>query len=437
MTQAVVELQSVDFVTADWINESGVSEFIATRNATEIKNVGRIKDKLRNPEYNHVGGWICESLNLETGKSGGYGQFKPYTVWNRLDKDPAKYITYPAGKPWDCIFLRIDQKTWDKIAARYGVEIKDSDIDTIRYDRGFWLWVLKHPELPIILTEGAKKAGALLSNGYIAICLPGVWGWKVKDVEEFVPAMVKFTEQPRKFILCFDADIVEKYQVYDALKRCGQKLTATGATVTVLRWEKEQGKGCDDFILKNGIPKWEEVVENEWTFESYIDQLEKIYGAPPASKPKAVKKEKDKEARGERSRFLEVLACVKQAYAGRVRMSDYGDVVYMDSEPLAKAADFFNRTYQMCCEVLGYDPTDKHVERALDIFFEDNRFNPVVEYLLSVKDRQNKGAIERLAVEGMGIASQFQRLLLRKQLIACVARAVEPGCKVDSVAVIW
>jgi putative DNA primase/helicase len=39
--------------------------------------------------------------------------------------------------------------------------------------------------LPLIITEGAKKAAALVSAGYPAIALNGVWGWGTNEKDMF------------------------------------------------------------------------------------------------------------------------------------------------------------------------------------------------------------------------------------------------------------
>ena len=38
---------------------------------------------------------------------------------------------------------------------------------------GFWAWVMAHPEIPVCLTEGEKKAACLLTLGYVAITYGG------------------------------------------------------------------------------------------------------------------------------------------------------------------------------------------------------------------------------------------------------------------------
>nr|WP_225912738.1 DUF3854 domain-containing protein [Nostoc flagelliforme] len=50
----------------------------------------------------------------------------------------------------------------------------------------FWEWVRQHPEIPIILCEGEKKAACLLSLGFVAVALPGIWNGRVgkQDFDE-------------------------------------------------------------------------------------------------------------------------------------------------------------------------------------------------------------------------------------------------------------
>uniref|UniRef100_UPI001FA9AD7B DUF3854 domain-containing protein n=1 Tax=Vibrio cincinnatiensis TaxID=675 RepID=UPI001FA9AD7B len=37
----------------------------------------------------------------------------------------------------------------------------------------FWPWFVDHPEIPLIVTEGGKKALAAISQGYVALSLYG------------------------------------------------------------------------------------------------------------------------------------------------------------------------------------------------------------------------------------------------------------------------
>jgi Domain of unknown function (DUF3854) len=82
-------------------------------------------------------------------------------------------------------------------------------------DRGFWSWVIDSFEIPLIITEGAKKAGALITANYIAIALPGVyngyrqpktdWGQKIGN-PTLIPQLKAFAQKGREIIFCFDRD---------------------------------------------------------------------------------------------------------------------------------------------------------------------------------------------------------------------------------------
>jgi hypothetical protein len=68
----------------------------------------------------------------------------------------------------------VPEALWATIAARYGVEKSGTN---------FWEWILDHPEIPVIITEGEKKAFSGLSAGYVVISLPGIdSGYKSSSV---------------------------------------------------------------------------------------------------------------------------------------------------------------------------------------------------------------------------------------------------------------
>ncbi|MFM6202318.1 MAG: DUF3854 domain-containing protein, partial [Dolichospermum sp.] len=55
---------------------------------------------------------------------------------------------------------------WQMMSDRHNIPID-------KY-QSFWEWVKDHPQIPVTITEGAKKAAALLSCGIVAIGLPGI-----------------------------------------------------------------------------------------------------------------------------------------------------------------------------------------------------------------------------------------------------------------------
>jgi hypothetical protein len=74
----------------------------------------------------------------------------------------------------------------------------------------FWYCVWKH-NLPITITEGAKKAASLLSQGHAAIGLPGIYaGYRSKDEHgnpikaHLHKELAIFATPEREIQFCFD-----------------------------------------------------------------------------------------------------------------------------------------------------------------------------------------------------------------------------------------
>ncbi len=131
-----------------------------------------------------------------------------------------------------------------------------------RVDKDFWFWVIDS-DIPLTITEGAKKAGSLLTAGYVAIALPGIysgyrqakdeWGNKVGD-RKLIPQLQIFAQKDREIVFCFDRDI--KFQtiknVRTAISYTGKLFAQAGCRVSVIRWEYPF-KGVDDLIVAKGI----------------------------------------------------------------------------------------------------------------------------------------------------------------------------------------
>jgi len=122
-------------------------------------------------------------------------------------------------------------------------------------DNGFWSWIATHPEIPIILTEGEKKALCLLSQGFVAIGLPGIWGGRVGQIflERLHPDLMAVAQKGRKFIILFDYETKPKtkWQVFSAISRTGQCILNVGCECEVALLPGPQ-KGIDDWVVAQG-----------------------------------------------------------------------------------------------------------------------------------------------------------------------------------------
>jgi hypothetical protein len=138
---------------------------------------------------------------------------------------------------------------------------------------GFWPWVLHHAakkskgktqRLTIVVTEGIKKALALLSQGIVALSIPGVWmgtvkryknltardDWRLQDyiLSETIAA---FRDAGCSITIAFDQDakLSTRRNVSAAIKRLGFAMRSSHVSVT--SWAIELGKGIDD-VIANG-----------------------------------------------------------------------------------------------------------------------------------------------------------------------------------------
>jgi conjugative relaxase-like TrwC/TraI family protein len=110
----------------------------------------------------------------------------------------------------------------------------------------------------VILTEGALKADVaayLLNDKYAVIAVAGVSAFS----DDFARQLREQIPELRQVVIAFDADAGRKKEVRDALERLrGSQeepnkgiLQKAGLAVRELRWEESQGKGIDDYLIKD------------------------------------------------------------------------------------------------------------------------------------------------------------------------------------------
>ena len=121
-----------------------------------------------------------------------------------------------------------------KIGERFGVVVPLSG--------SFWSWLEANPQVPIIWTEGGKKALCLLSQGYVSIALYGVNGGYRKLLDgsrQLITDVSQFTQPGRIHNLAFDQDEKPetRKRVSIALHRFGGLLQQAEARVRVILWD--------------------------------------------------------------------------------------------------------------------------------------------------------------------------------------------------------
>jgi hypothetical protein len=239
---------------------------------SERRNDGRLRDKWLN-RYAKLsdGGWWVSGLDpLNNWQPMEWGRLKPDNP--RIIGSKNKPIRYesPPNVSNRVTYFNIPPHIWDKIAKRYGIERYYSNIadkyNLVGQPKGgvsptrelsvcFWEWLQKHPEIPIFLTEGEKKAACLLSLGFVAIALPGIWNGRVgKKEQEFLhPDLMPMAQKGRNFTILFDYESKPKtrFSVYQATLRTGQAIENAGCQCQIASLPGPE-KGVDDFVTARG-----------------------------------------------------------------------------------------------------------------------------------------------------------------------------------------
>jgi hypothetical protein len=278
---------------------------------SERRNDGRVRDKwLHRYAHTEAGGYWISGLDPHNNwQKWDYGRFKPDRP--RIDEKgkPIKYESPPKSES-HLTYFDVPTHIWDKVAKRYRIKRYRSPLSLRLADklppkrsfgysltsigqkrslsdclRGgvkpaaflppnlqsalepnleptdnycFWSWVAKHPEIPILLTEGEKKAACLLSLGFVAIALPGIWMGRVKNQETGIdylhPDLMPMVSSGRKFIILFDNDEKPstRHAVHLATVMTGKVIEAAGASCSVANLPEGSEKGVDDFVTANG-----------------------------------------------------------------------------------------------------------------------------------------------------------------------------------------
>ena len=146
-------------------------------------------------------------------------------------------------------------------------------------DQEFWRWALKTPELPLLVTEGAKKAGSLLTAGYAAIALPGIWGGYRQPKDEqgnklgkpkLIPQLEAFAGAGREVVFVFDSDTKPKTvaNVRKAILTTGKLLQQQGCKVSVITWSSPE-KGIDDLMAARGAECFHALYNDRISLEDF------------------------------------------------------------------------------------------------------------------------------------------------------------------------
>jgi len=150
---------------------------------TEAARHGIIKSKgIYRPEGPPAYGWISNNRFRQLGGAPIALDLNKNTgVW-----EPRRYHQRK-GKSLEIFFPRITVRVWKLVAEKAGLLMPEFPVVGLNGEAlQFWEWV-KATACPIVLTEGEKKACALISRGFAAISIPGInTGYRVTEKGDWV-----------------------------------------------------------------------------------------------------------------------------------------------------------------------------------------------------------------------------------------------------------
>lgn len=244
----------------EWTVESAVNLGLFER------TVQVVSDTLTDPYSHEVSYPIHEALNWKLTRFGFQARKTEYaalilnddgSVWQaklnnpRIDKGKGKPIRYEypkgaSGRAWLPQDLPVE--VWQRVAVRAGVPLRDRDLKL-----GFRTWLINHPQIPVSICEGAKKAACLLSLGYAAIALPGIFNGYRKETQSLIEDLQELAVSGRIIYICFDHDLKPKTieNVNLATKKLGKLFIRAGCQVQVIQLPGPE-KGVDDFVVAQG-----------------------------------------------------------------------------------------------------------------------------------------------------------------------------------------
>jgi len=133
--------------------------------------------------------------------------------------------------------------------------------------------------------------------------------------------------------------------------------------------------------------------------------------------------------------YANTLLFVRQypKWAGRWSRNEMANEPYLDGARLASGV--VGDLISQCERELGFSPSTEYVERAINQAADERPFHPVRDYLRSLK-WDGKPRLKAAAVIFWGSKLALHLTYLRKWMISAVARAMQPGCKVDTALVL-
>ncbi len=387
----------------EWLS-SGVSEYITARNIKSVVDSYEL-DKLLNSNNkrrwkhsdNLVPALVISGIDPLTGENTSQGlQAKPDNPRKNIE---GKIIKYESVKEYENTPLFLDVE-----------------------DKNFWQKGIQDKSIPVIITEGAKKAGCLLTHDYAAISLPGVSSCRrLGRLHESIKAFCGFG---RTFYLCFDNDILVKRPVQLALVGLARELAATGSKVMVISLPEGEDKGIDDFVVNQGIERFHHFYE----IASTIEQWKKNQDINWAAEREQARKQRN----SKKAWFIET---IQKGWSEFLRWNE----LIQEPELNGKTLDPETLDIKIAMD-LDMDMNKESAISSVKFIATQTPYHPIKQYLESLGKEYSDidtSILDNLATEYFGYDSEICNIYMKRFLVGAVGRAMIPGYKFDNAIVLY
>jgi predicted P-loop ATPase len=384
----------------EWMQGSGISKEITELCLESLDDDSEIAERLgRDWGYDGAHGWWVGSIGVVTGKRTAFGQFKPNVPFPTKKSDkPAKYLT--TRNEFDLIALPI--RTQEE-----------------------WQAILDDPSQMVVIPEGAKKAAALETCGYVTLAVAGVWNIRQKG-KGLAPNLKAIAVRGRPIVLCYDADMTSKEDVREAMKRSADYLKAAGCNIYVAQWDVSEGKGIDDVLVAQGKDRVDEIMQNFITYGEWLKSQN------TENQSKKAKNSQETPQSSHKQKLEQFCA----TFDGKLRYNE----MTLDYEYDGQVIDL-EHAQDWLADVLdvGFPYKFEELVRKIKYCAKKQPYHPVKSYLerISVEYHDVDTAIlDNLATKYFGTEDALHNIQLRKSLVGAVKRIIDPGCQHDTVCVL-
>ena len=326
-----------------------------------------------------------------------------------------KYIA-PKGIGDTVFFPPVPYTIRKLISKRFNIPIGGDPTESIPLETSFWEWWSEYGHLlmPLIVTEGGKKALSLLSQGLPAIAIYGCSCGVIETTKSSKKGVVEtcteikevlkpFCKPFGRVIIALDNDAQSKTSTYRkteiAKNRLFHALKNEGCKPSRMVWSADY-KGVDDLIVED-LEHFEERLENA-LFSEHKDNLQ--------------------------SMELKVLT----RFGSRIRFNELKHNVELDGSefPIETLKKWWSNQFNVVQK-------NEDISEVLIDYARKNSYHPVKEYMEELRLKSLPTVdFNRLSAWIFETENELFDIYLRKQLIAAIARLYKPGCKVDTVLVL-